>query len=655
VTDAEHEGKKGRMLTITLQQAAVGQYSFGLAYEKRLTESERQKGEIRVEGLMPLGTNPASYVLVENQSAGQVGWRVPEGSKLEPGDPARFPYKPSGPFDWRQVLRAFTGKAAWSIVLDLTIHDFADFPDALISSAEMVTAVGRDGWTRNRMTYRVLNRTRQFLEVSMPEGSRLEAVRVGGNSVKPGRRQVAGEPDERVVVPLSRMRPGDIATEIEITWSRFLGDAARGRPLTALGSSDVREPVIHDLEVERTFFTLSLPEGMDYSFDGNMNRITEAKRKFQALREQNRELARLAQVGNLGSEAQQVRVLDNYNEVRGKVEEFRSWFADDRNFAGLTNKQKEELRQEFQDLVSNDASLGSNSFLNRATRTYGVDGPETNAAIGKGGQVDEQTVRLAKELYANSRRQSVQYKGKKNILKQGLVANPGQQEQQRDGPGRNEPIAQAGLRANRALQEAAGQTIARIEDRNETDNDLPFEESQGRRDFMNDAPFDGPSTNEAIGIGGGAGGRFPGREGEPNVGGGGGGTGGGAGYYSGATAAPQTVAGLLSLPVTVPMTGRIFRFEKLNGGAELAVSASTPGTGREAGALGMFAVVVGILAVFFRFRPDRRYAGFWPLMLAVFVTVVLITDMAVGLFVLGGIVSAGWYFGGRWCRRRCGV
>jgi len=636
VEEAEHEGRRGRMLTITLQQAAVGRYGFGIAYEKSLTPSARRKGEVRVEALLPLGTNPASYLLVENQSSGQVGWRVPEGAKLSPGDPVRFPYKPSGPFDWRQVLRGFTGKGEWALVLDLTIHDFADFPDALISSAEMVTAVGRDGWTRNRMTYRVLNRTRQFLEITMPDGSRLEAVRVGGRAVKPGRRTVKGEAKDRVVIPLSRMRPGDIATEIEITWSRLLDDAGSGRPLTSLGSKDIREPVIHGLEVERTFFTLSLPDGLDYTFDGNMNRITEAKRKLQGFMEQNREVARLARVVNLGSEAQQVRVLDNFSEVRSNVEELRSWFQDDDNLAGLTNKQREELRQELQDLASNDEIFASGSFLRRATRGDDQNAPETNAAIGKGGKVDEQTIRRAKELYESTRGQTVRFKGKKNILKQGFMDNTigGQP---RSGPATNAEIG----RRNRALQEAA---VSLGADQNEADND---------------APFDGPDTNAAIGIAGGAGGRFAGRAGRRNLRAGGPqeqaqGAGGYFEAYNYRTVrAPVAVAGLLSLPVTVPMTGEIVRFEKLNGGAELTVSASTPGTGREAGALGMFAVVVAVLAVFFRFRPDRRFAGFWPLMLALFVTTALITDLAVGLFVVGGIAAAGWYFGGRWCRRRC--
>jgi Ca-activated chloride channel family protein len=43
--------------------------------------------------------------------------------------------------------------------------------------------------------------------------------------------------------------------------------------------------------------------------------------------------------------------------------------------------------------------------------------------------------------------------------------------------------------------------------------ELPYEESLGKKDFISDAPFDGPSTSSAIGIAGGAGGRFGGRRG----------------------------------------------------------------------------------------------------------------------------------------------
>ena len=57
-----------------------------------------------------------------------------------------------------------------------------------------------------------------------------------------------------------------------------------------------------------------------------------------------------------------------------------------------------------------------------------------------------------------------------------------------------------------------------VEDHVETDNDLPFEESLGQ----SDAPFEGPVSDGSIGIGGGAGGAFPGRGGSRDLGTGGG-------------------------------------------------------------------------------------------------------------------------------------
>ena len=51
-----------------------------------------------------------------------------------------------------------------------------------------------------------------------------------------------------------------------------------------------------------------------------------------------------------------------------------------------------------------------------------------------------------------------------------------------------------------------------VAETNESDNDLPFQEILGDNGLM-DSPFEGPSTNDGIGIGGGAGGAYPGRGG----------------------------------------------------------------------------------------------------------------------------------------------
>jgi hypothetical protein len=54
---------------------------------------------------------------------------------------------------------------------------------------------------------------------------------------------------------------------------------------------------------------------------------------------------------------------------------------------------------------------------------------------------------------------------------------------------------------------------AEISDHNETDDDQPFEESEGDPDFNSDSPFDSDQFNNVLGIGGGAGGKFGNRRG----------------------------------------------------------------------------------------------------------------------------------------------
>ena len=59
-----------------------------------------------------------------------------------------------------------------------------------------------------------------------------------------------------------------------------------------------------------------------------------------------------------------------------------------------------------------------------------------------------------------------------------------------------------------------------IADHVETDNDLQDDESFGETEGLSDAPFEGPADNGLAGIGGAAGGAFPGRGGGEDLGGG---------------------------------------------------------------------------------------------------------------------------------------
>jgi hypothetical protein len=91
----------------------------------------------------------------------------------------------------------------------------------------------------------------------------------------------------------------------------------------------------------------------------------------------------------------------------------------------------------------------------------------------------------------------------------GLVLEPGGEVVQPDTTVRRNPRIGRGGGGADVIEEAPIET-EEVDDHNEVDTDSEFEEIIGKRG-MSDIPFTGPSTNSAIGLGGGAGGAFRGR------------------------------------------------------------------------------------------------------------------------------------------------
>ena len=62
---------------------------------------------------------------------------------------------------------------------------FEEVAAALIYSASAQAVVDRSGWTRVAMSYRVYNRSRQFLVLQLPKDAQLYSVLVAGKGVRP--------------------------------------------------------------------------------------------------------------------------------------------------------------------------------------------------------------------------------------------------------------------------------------------------------------------------------------------------------------------------------------------------------------------------------------------------------------------------------------
>ncbi|WP_294391489.1 hypothetical protein [Prosthecobacter sp.] len=148
--------------------------------------------------------------------------------------------------------------------VELAKNSFIAVPQAVITHADLITAVATDKAQTTEVIYWVKNNDLQFLVVSLPKGSRLQSdVFVNRDAQQPMRRE--GSEDMLVRLP-----SGDAARVAFPV--RFVFESPSPNPGEKLGwwgSISVNAPQVADVGIMETRHTVLLPEGWHYtSFDG---------------------------------------------------------------------------------------------------------------------------------------------------------------------------------------------------------------------------------------------------------------------------------------------------------------------------------------------------------------------------------------------------
>ena len=154
---------------------------------------------------------------------------------------------------------------------------------ARIALAQAMLTIDAAGAYRGVQTYRVDNRTEQFLEIALPTGATLWTAGVAGQPVKPA----AGTPGT-VRIPLVKTAQGDQDYAVELKYG--------GRQQAVAGLATVGFPLIRtvNIHVEESQVRLRLPETHRWlNFRGSMRLVAEeedltaglVKYKTQELRE----------------------------------------------------------------------------------------------------------------------------------------------------------------------------------------------------------------------------------------------------------------------------------------------------------------------------------------------------------------------------------
>jgi hypothetical protein len=356
------DGKRYRRWTVSFQSAVLGERGVRVFFEKVIgKEGLVEIPELRIPG----AREERIYVLV--RKAPWTNMRIEEAEVLEADAVSHeeIPFYPPGTRP-RDFLFTYAVRKGWAIRIKQTVLEEEKGIEALVAEAHLVSVLDEEGSIRATATYRIQNRTEQFLEVKLPAGVELWSVFVGKKPVKPA---VKETPDGLIImIPLPKKARGELSFQAEIAYSAELPGG-----FGAIRTLRPPVPEVKNIKVSETFWTLYLPDRYRFfDFEGNMEEVPEAIRETVSLQKQILELERIADVAKTGKESEKRAALDNIPVQIARIQDQ----LDKANRAQDIDQQQAEVQgreQYIQMLAHNDANLKklqsrNNELLNRLRR-----------------------------------------------------------------------------------------------------------------------------------------------------------------------------------------------------------------------------------------------------------------------------------------------
>lgn len=264
-------GQDGTLL-VSLNYAAEGSYRLVLSLEQAIGD-----GNTEVAAPLPAPTGV-------DRSKGWIGVEARGALEIEGGQttgvttidvrtlPAAILGLTSNPI---LLAYKYLGTGA-SLPLKVTRHEDVAVLVTLLDRAEATTMVTADGRRLTQVRYRVRNNRRQFLRLSLPQGSELWSASVAGRAVQPARAA-----DGRILVPLIRSESsgGELADfEVGVVYvetGTAPGKDGRGSLRAAMPTADV--PITY---VGWTVYTPWEAKVRRKSIDGSLRSVDALSQPF---------------------------------------------------------------------------------------------------------------------------------------------------------------------------------------------------------------------------------------------------------------------------------------------------------------------------------------------------------------------------------------
>lgn len=262
----------------------------------------------------------SGYVLTDNVSEFEM--KLTTGG-VDPAPTSKIPWLPA----LTKSAGVFSVHPNWSVSVNVERLEKAAQRAAFCAWAELTTALRRDGTEWHRASWRLQNRSLQFLPVKLPEGAELMGARVAGQSVRADKGMV--DRQNVVLVPLIKTKPGDLSYDVEVVYRRA------GAELGWRSSRALDDPELVGITVERTIWNLWLPEDRDLGkVTGNMEPVLEEVNKTEKLEGELAELKVLSSLVSSAKVSEDTRrnARSNFARLRKSIEEKNSSEADSYNF-----------------------------------------------------------------------------------------------------------------------------------------------------------------------------------------------------------------------------------------------------------------------------------------------------------------------------------
>lgn len=195
----------GQELRIELAFEAIGRHQVAVTYEQTLpTEATLT---VPVADIAPTGVvHEVGYLAVAVRT--NVAVTPHEGSlkNLAPLDVTELPADLRGSGDQKVLFGFKYLKHPFGLDLDVVKHKDATVLTCKVESANYRIMLTDDGKELIEGTFRIANRSRQYLALTLPPGSDLWGAFRDGQPIK------AAESDGRILLPIFQNRPGDTMT-----------------------------------------------------------------------------------------------------------------------------------------------------------------------------------------------------------------------------------------------------------------------------------------------------------------------------------------------------------------------------------------------------------------------------------------------------------